>query len=113
MSNIRATRFQRYPSPPPPHIMIPLHSQPIIILIRQVVVITPPHGIYRHNFRIRNFCVFSLFLKQWRLGTLNFLPEIPFGIYPWIRFFWIVGRLLPLPCIQLSLWGNSKHCTIV
>ena len=47
------------------HIMIPLYGQRIIILIRRVVVITPPHGTYRHNFRIRNFCVFILFLRRW------------------------------------------------
>ena len=113
MRKIRAMRFQRYPTPPPLHIMIPLYGQRIKTLIRRVVVITPPHAIYRHNFRIRNFCVVILFLRPWRVGTLNYLRGIPFGTYPWIRLFWIVGRLLLSPFIQLRLWGNSKHCRIM
>ena len=102
----------RYATPPSPHIMIPLYGQHIKILIRRVVVITPPHIIYRHNFTICHFCVFILFLRRWRVGTLNYLRGIPFGIYPWIRLFWIVGRLLLSPFSQLRLWGNSKHCRI-
>ena len=91
----------------------PPSGQRIIILVRQVVVITPPERDVPSQFQNPQFLRVHPPFEALAIGNTELFTRHPICDIPVDKIFWIVGRLLPSPCIQMRLWRNRKHCRVM